>query len=166
MGRYIAAAVAACVLAAGIAAMAAKGAGSPYDFAVGAGKGVAVFGGEFPFQFTLSAHDGPQGPSGTFTVHDPDIGTFTVDVQCIQVIGNRAVVAGPLRRPVEESGITFLYAKLDVEDNGEPSGSTPDRADPVLLFPSSFERVCSGTAPLSTFLFPLDQGNVVVYDAP
>lgn len=165
MRRYIALTLATFVAAAGLAAVAAQGAGSPYDSAVGAGKGVTVFGGDFPFQFTLSAHDGPQGPTGSFTVHDPDLGNFTADVQCIQVIGNRAVVAGPLREPVEESGFTFLYAKLDVEDNGEPSGATPDRAAPVLLFPPSFERVCSGTAPLSTFLFPLDQGNVVVHDA-
>jgi hypothetical protein len=142
----------------------AIGAGGPYDSAVGAGSGLQVFGPDsFPFQFTLSAHDGPNGPSGHFTIHDPDLGTFGGDVACMQVVGNRAIAAGPLEQPVEESGFTFVYGAVAVEDNGEGT-DVPDRAAPLLLFPATFARVCAGTEPLSFLGFPIDQGNVVVTD--
>ena len=123
------------------------------DFATGGGKV-----GDFA-QFEFSAHRSAKGKvsgSGSFKVPGSDRVRF--DVECLEVDGNRATLGGPPRE--DFFGAQFVI--FDVEDNGPPSGPTPDRISP------RFSGV-PATNNCTTFafvdpLFDVTQGNIVVKD--
>jgi hypothetical protein len=141
----------------------------PGDFAVGSAKFTVVSGGQaFPGHFELSAHSGPLGesPSGQIVEQDPDLGTLVADVDCMVVVGHDAMAAGPLRRPVQEGGLTFNYFAVRVEDNGEPVRGQPvDRGLALLLFDRTFENFCANKVLPASPGPIVDSGNVVVNDA-
>jgi hypothetical protein len=167
MGRsLLAAAAAACAIAAAAcaivfagAAAAADGPGPgdgspPFAFVVGAG----TFG---DTHVTLSAHLGPNGPSGHYTI-DFAGERFMGPVTCMKVDGNRAVAGGPFGEPFFFDGLLIENAGVLVEDNGE-GGPVPDRARGTIFLPTTFARLCDPTQPLGSFgTFPLETGNFVV----
>jgi hypothetical protein len=134
----------------------------PFPFAVGAGTaltGPEQFGLE---HITLSAHLGPNGPSGHYSFRAETGEQFQGDVTCMAVSGNRAAAGGPLSEPVFINGILIENAGVFVEDNGE-GGAVPDRAFAPVFLPRTFERLCAGTTVLASLLtFPVERGNFVV----
>jgi len=168
--RIAGATVAATVIAAGLAAPAGShpdGAARP---AV-TGSGKVTFPG-FPQpgvntteQFEVSAHDGPNGVSGTIVVHSPlySINPGIVDVTCIVVDGDQTRVGGTFREPFEFLGDRISHLGITIWDHGPP-GAMPDEIHPVEFLdrprPPTFTP-CTRT-PFSSFPFPLDSGNYVV----
>ena len=158
----LAAALGSCVV--GVAAAddgPGPGNGSPpFPFVVGAGTVLTSFGEE---HITLSAHLGPNGPSGHYTFRLETGERFQGDVTCMIVSGNRAVAGGPLNEPSMIDGTLFPNAGVFVEDNGE-GGVIPDRALGALFLPATFERLCNPATVLPPVLpgFPLETGNFVV----
>ena len=165
MRRFCVFAVAtALAAAAGGMATAADGPGPgngspPFPFAVGAGTVVTPFGEE---HITLSAHLGPNGPSGHYTLRFENGEHAEGDVTCMIVNGNRAAAGGPLREPIMVGGVLIENAGVFVEDNGE-GGAVPDRAFGLLFLPTTFARLCDPTTVLPALTtFPLETGNFVV----
>jgi hypothetical protein len=164
LGLVIAAAFAAAV-SGGAGAESGPGPGNgspPYPFVVGAGSFVSPALG-VPEHVTLSAHLGPNGPSGHYTINFGAGDLFTGEVQCMKVVGDRAAAGGPLREPIVIGGILIENAAVFVEDNGE-GGLVPDRAGGSLLLPTTFERLCDPITPVTLVLptAPLESGNFVV----
>ena len=126
----------------------------PKDFAVGTAKVANIEG-----HMTFSAHSGPAGedPSGHFNI---TMSGFEADghVTCLAVLGNRAVLGGEFPG-APGNGLFFT-----VEDNGNPSGATPDRLG-ILSGPPATPAFCQALLAGDFFLFPVDQGNIVVNDA-
>src|SRR5438105_1363522 len=103
--------------------------GGPYEFAVGgAERSADVFAAR---HVAFSAHNGPRGASGEFTSRSATL-SFTGEVTCLRVDGNRAVIGGIIRHSSSPDleGTTYFAA---VEDNGNPSDATPDRVGAFLL---------------------------------
>ena len=118
-------------------------------------------------QFSISAHDGPHGPSGTIVVNSPlySINPSVVDVTCIDVDGNEARVGGKFREPLMFLGSQISHFGIVILDNGSPRERRPGRDPPG--------RVHRSPAPANVFpcnlppqvvnnLFPLDEGNYVL----
>ena len=126
----------------------------PNDFAVGAGKVPSI-----ETEVAFSAHSGPTGedPSGHFNI---TIGgnEFDGHVTCLAVSGNRAVLGGEYP-DFPGSGIF-----IRVEDNGNPSGATPDRLT-WISGPPATPAFCQFLLTANFFTFPVTQGNIVVNDA-
>ena len=118
----------------------------------------------------FNAVNGPRGTSGEFTSHRqlaPGLGpgpllTFTGDVTCLLVDGNRAVIGGIIRQSLlaETEGTMFFAA---VEDNGTPaSGSLPDQVSAYFINVPGVDA-CEEAAPgLFPSLAPVESGNVRV----
>jgi hypothetical protein len=141
--------------------------GSPWAAVTGSGK--VTFAG-FPQpgmntteQFEVSAHDGPNGPSGTIVVHSPlySVDPGIVDVSCIVVDGNQARVGGKFREPFDFLGSRISHFGIIIMDNGPP-GVSPDEIHPVEFLDRTRppEFTPCNMPPLS--LFALDSGNYVV----
>jgi hypothetical protein len=150
--------------------LSAGGANGPYDFAVGAGDRGTPTGGLFVHHFALSAHDGPNGPSGSY-VSRSDVNalfSFNGRVTCLFVDGNRAVVGGEItKRYSSEQQNGFMVA---FEDNGPPAGGvTMDRISLIDLEratpPTQADCATEGLAFFGLFR-PMLSGNVTIYDAP
>jgi hypothetical protein len=115
-------------------------------------------------QFAVSAHDGPHGPTGTIVVHSPlySIDPGIVDVTCIVVNGNDAVVGGTFREPFTFLGSRISQFGIMIHDNGSPGAGLPDEIHPVEFVdrprPPSFSP-CNLHLPTE---FPLDSGNYVL----
>jgi hypothetical protein len=141
---------------------------SPNDSATGSGRVADIFGASSDFSFT--AHSGPAGEDAIGNLNFRSTQGYTENngtaaVTCLLVAGTQAIIIGewkgndPAAWPF---GPSFPFAVLFVEDNGQPSGDTPDRG---IAF-----GVTGGTCS-DWFGFgaavaqPLDQGNVVVRDA-
>jgi hypothetical protein len=166
--RIAGAAVAATVIAAGLAAPAGSHPEGAGRTAV-TGSGKVTFPG-FPQpgvntteQFGISAHDGPNGVSGTIVVHSPlySINPGIVDVTCIVVDGDQTRVGGKFREPFEFLGSRISHFGIIIWDHGPP-GASPDEVHPVEFLdkprPPAFTP-CN-IPPLASF--PLDSGNYVV----
>ena len=136
------------------------GSGSPpFPFVVGAGTVLASFGEE---HVTLSAHLGPNGPSGHYTIRFDTGERAEGDVTCMIVNGNRAAAGGPLSEPIMVGGTLIENAGVFVEDNGE-AGPIPDRALGIFLLPTTFARLCDPTTVLTSLTaLPIESGNFVV----
>jgi hypothetical protein len=142
--------------------------GGPYQFAVGGAQRTADAFAERHVAF--SAHTGPRGTSGEFTSHRqlPDgsgpapLVTFTGEVTCLRIDGNRAVIGGIIRHSFapETEGRMFFAA---VEDNGEPSrGSPPDRVGAYFIGVPPGDLTCDEATSLYATLAPVESGNVRV----
>lgn len=141
--------------------------GGPQDFAVGTGSS-----GESRVSFAAHGGPSPSEPvSGHFTakgslleVGGMDIGAFMFEgpVTCLQVTGNRAGLFYPIRnadpKAFEGSGVF-----ITVEDNGNPSGDTPDRLGFVGPVPLPADPISCPPGPTP---MDLDEGNITVHDAP
>src|ERR671933_1168687 len=129
----------------------------PFPFAVGAGTVLTPAGFAGLEHITLSAHLGPNGPSGHYTVRFESGERAQGDVTCMLVSGNRAAAGGPLHGPITIGGILIENAVVVVEDNGE-GGTVPDRAFGFLALPTTFARVCDPTTVLTGGItaFPID----------
>lgn len=131
-------------------------------FGVGGGKTV-----QGSIQFSFSAHDTPNGPSGYVVekfaglAGNPNV-AFTLEgpVTCLTVIGNHATIGIQIKKATGAAephiGGGFF---LDVEDHGEPSGLTPDLFSNSGFLPAPQHGVCSF---FQASVFPVEQGNVVV----
>jgi hypothetical protein len=156
----VAAALAAAVFAA------AGGAAGRYQLAAGAAERSADAFAERHVAF--SAHNGPDGITGEFTSIRPLPGgpgagvTFTGEVTCLRIDGNRAVIGGIIRHSplAAEEGTMFFAA---VEDNGDPaSGAPPDRVSAYDTGVPIGLETCSSATGLYTTLAPVTSGNVTV----
>jgi hypothetical protein len=117
MKRLAAAFAAAAVLTLVVAGGSGANLGPPFDMVTGSGI--------FPYSLgdvpiSVSARETASGPDGFFTVHEPD-GNFGVEVGCLSVSGNMAVVGGEIvTGPALYIGAGYL---LLIVDNGT---TTPD----------------------------------------
>src|SRR6266568_166437 len=110
----------ACLAVVRLGADQSRDRGAPFDFVVG--NGVFPYSlGDIPIN--VVAHATPSGPVGHMTIDEPD-GHFEIDVVCMVVSGNRAMVSGEIvGGPDIYIGAGYL---LWVTDNGDPSSGTPD----------------------------------------
>jgi hypothetical protein len=166
-------AVAAALLAVTFASTARSGAAAPAFTSVSGSGKVTFF--DFPEagvdtteQFEIAAHDGPHGPTGSIVIHSPLYSTVVghVDVTCISVSGNDAVVGGTFRAPFTFLGTTISHFSIAIHDNGPPAaGGEPDEIHPVEFVakprPPGFSP-CNLPPNVLRLLFPLDSGNFVV----
>ena len=107
----------ALIAAGGSGASHTPGGGPPFDLVVGSGAFPASSG---DVSIPVNARETADGPTGFFTIHDAD-GDFAVEVSCLSVLGNTAVVGGEIvSGPPLYLGAGYL---LLVIDNG---GGTPD----------------------------------------
>jgi hypothetical protein len=149
--------------------LSAGGANGPYDFAVGAGdRGTPA--GLFVHHFALSAHDGPNGPSGSYISRSDVNPAFSLNgrVTCLFVDGNRAVVGGEITKrfdPLQQNGFMVAF-----EDNGPPVGGvTTDRISLIdfqLPTVPTQADCAAGAAGFFLLFRPMLSGNVTIYDAP
>lgn len=164
----VAAASAVALLAAAGGASDARSSGGPYQSAVGGAERTADAFAERHVAF--SAHNGPNGTSGEFTSHRqlaPGAGpgpvvTFTGNVTCLRIDGNRAVIGGIIRHSLfaANEGTMFFAA---VEDNGNPaSGAPPDRVSAYFVGVPPGVETCDSATSLYGSLAPVESGNVQV----
>ena len=142
------------------------------DKVTGAGttEGVAGYG-DF-LHFTVSAHSGPSGedPKGNIVyrwLDEADVGVWpggkprSADIVCMNVDGNQAVVIAEWKKGDRPFGNSYPWLFLAVEDNGNPSGDTPDRAFVTGVNSPNCGLLSSGIGNA----VPLVKGNVQVVDA-
>jgi hypothetical protein len=165
------------VVAAGLVVPgASSGQGSPYNSVTGA---VQVTFPNFPAlglstteQLVVSAHDGPNGPTGSIVFRSPlsAVPVATADVTCLVVIGSDAWVGGTFTEPFVYGGqsgfpaSTLTHIGVQLRDNGSPGNGVPDAVHPV-VFPDRPRPPTFSPCNLDQPLFPVDQGNLVVYEA-
>jgi hypothetical protein len=112
--------------------------------------------------FDLDASSGPLGenPMGTFIVDAPG-GSYTQRVTCLQVVGNRAHIAG---ETIDATGVfapnVGTFQTLTVEDNG-PGSAGLDRVSVIFFYATD-----PSALPLCGALEPqfLVDGDLVVQD--
>jgi hypothetical protein len=114
---------------------------------------------------TASARFNDGVPDGTVRIRLPGFAQATVDVNCLHIDGNIAIVGGPIRAGTSfDPAFNFLY--LIVEDNGNSVQGEP--VDRVLAFAANFDA-CDATD-VFLFLFrlinpdPMSHGNYTVSD--
>jgi hypothetical protein len=164
MKRLIASLCAAVLGAAFVPAVSIGSAGGPYDSVSGSGWRGTVLNPTTAFShFAVSAHDGPNGVSGTYTSKAPNpLVNFKGTVTCLYVSGDHAVVGGVVTKGGEAGQVGTGFA-VGFIDNPSP---TPDEVTftDVLLAPPVD---CAAEAILFTLpTFTVLRGNVVVNDAP
>ncbi|HEU0305020.1 MAG TPA: hypothetical protein VFR32_10625 [Gaiellaceae bacterium] len=141
---------------------------SPNDSATGSGRVTDIFGASSDFSF--AAHSGPAGEDAKGNLNFRNTQGYTenngtAEVTCLLVTGNDAIAIGEWKGndPAEwPFGPSFPFAVLFVEDNGEPSDATPDRG---IAFGVTGGTCADWYAFGNAIAQPLEQGNVVVYDA-
>jgi hypothetical protein len=120
-------------------------------------------------QMMISAHDGPNGPSGSIEFRSPqsDAEVAKVDVTCIVVSGNDAWVGGTVREPFNyisrlgDPASRITHFGIQLRDNGPPGQGVPDAVHPVVFVdrvrPPTFTP-CNIAQPL----LPVSAGNLVL----
>jgi hypothetical protein len=120
-------------------------------------------------QMMISAHDGPNGPSGSIEFRSPqsDTEVAKVDVTCIVVSGNDAWVGGTVREPFNyvsrlgDPPARITHFGIQLRDNGPPGQGVPDAVHPVVFVdrvrPPTFTP-CNIDQPL----LPVNAGNLVL----
>jgi hypothetical protein len=127
------------------------------DFAVGEGK---FSKGQPAEQFNIAAHGSPIYAKGHVRFNSDSFGEARGEVDCLLVSGNQAGIAGTFDDPPDDQ---FPYFVVAVEDNGEPSGASPDRA--VLIEITAPPGPDCGLSTVG-FATTIRQGNIVVKDRP
>ena len=164
MRRVVAVLFAVAVL--GAAAAAYAGSSTP----TGLPSGNAVFGGgHFAFyntgtdrDFSLSATKGTSGSKAVGTLIYSQ-GETIVQVTCLNISGNEAVVGGIVRSSSTETLGTFDYMMFT--DNSMPgSGGTPDAVSGLGLTGQQGKQPCPAFDPTVT-TNPLTGGDVLVHAA-
>jgi hypothetical protein len=141
-------------------AQSVTGAGIGPVIGVGQGQGQGTPQGNL----TASARFDDDGvPTGTVRIRLPGFAQATVDVNCLHIDGNIAIVGGPIRAGTSfDPALNFLY--LIIEDNGPSVQGEP--VDRVLAFATNFDA-CDATD-IFLFLFrlinpdPMSHGNYAV----
>ena len=141
---------------------------SPNDSATGSGRVADLSGASSDFSF--AAHSGATGEDAKGNLNfrntqDYTENNGTAKVTCLLVSGNDAIMIGTWKGDDPDAwpfGPTFPNAVLFVEDNGEPSGDTPDRG---IAFGATSGTCADWLAFANGVALPLEQGNVVVRDA-
>jgi hypothetical protein len=125
--------------------------GGPSDFVAGAGK-------NFPLRFVVSARTDADGgdPRGMLRFTLAGVGSFTVQVTCVLIEGNTAVVGGTLNTP-SAGNPTAAIGLIDNGSGDESAGITFFGGDPPAR--------CENFSLLPEFRSPLTHGNVVIHDA-
>ena len=120
-------------------------------------------------QMMVSAHDGPDGPSGSIEFRSPqaDVPVAKIDVTCLVVTGSDAWVGGVVREPFNyvartgDPAVRITHFSIELRDNGAPGQGTADGVHPVVFVdrvrPPTFTP-CNINQPL----FPVSSGNFVV----
>lgn len=116
-----------------------------------------------------------EGADGSFVYGRNGLGMTRVEISCINVEGNRAVIAGRIR---DTGDPTFVggYATWWLSDNGGTASPTRDRASLLYIdlegadlsaYPAGFPKVCPSatTPPYEVQSFELKYGDLVVHDA-
>jgi hypothetical protein len=142
---------------------------SPNDSATGSGRVADIFGTNADFSF--SAHSGPAGEDAEGNLNLRSTVGYTeqngtASVTCLLVDGNQAIMIGEWKSddPADwPFGPDFPFSVLIVEDNGQPSGETPDRG--IAFGITGFADCAFWLAIAGGDVQPLEQGNVVVHDA-
>ena len=150
-----------------LAALPSIAAGASPSSATGSGRVADIFGASSDFSF--EAHSGPAGEEAKGNLNFRNTQGYTENngtakVTCLLVSGNDAIMVGSWKGDDPDAwpfGPTFPYAVLFVEDNGQPSGDTADRASPSV----SPQACADWLAFANASALPLEQGNVVVRDA-
>jgi hypothetical protein len=109
------------------------------------------------FSAQVSAKSGPSGEDakGHWTFDDGFSDKRKIDVTCLAVIGNRAVVGGP--RPDAPGNYQYLI----VEDNGADGDRMSSLSTLLVADQVGCALVATSTFPLD----PVDDGNFTVNDA-
>ena len=128
----------------------------PYDFVVGgAERSADVFSAR---HVALSAHNGLRGATGEFTSQTATF-TFTSEVTCLRVDGNRAVIGAIVRQSAERPDLEGLMVFAAFEDNGDPTDVTPDRVS-AYIFDVPGGTTCDISTVLYGTLAPVTSGNI------
>jgi hypothetical protein len=128
----------------------------PYAYVVGgAERSADVFSAR---HVALSAHNGPLGATGEFTSQTATF-TFTSDVTCLRVDGNRAVIGAIVRQSAERPDLQGLMVFAAFEDNGNPSDLTPDRVS-AYIFDVPGGTTCDAATVLYDTLAPVTSGGI------
>jgi hypothetical protein len=169
----------AAVFTASASAGHSNGTGPKNDLATGSGKFATLPppGGFLPFtamHFSYSAHMTESGIHGNVNYHAVNTGTGEElngkgPVVCFDVRDNRARIIFEFK-DVRPFGERFQFGQLIVEDNGQPSDTSPDRAIAEALGggeggelpPTEPPAQCPVTS--DVFMLPVDSGNVSVHD--
>jgi hypothetical protein len=177
MRSLLLAALAAAVFTASASAGHSNGTGPKNDLATGAGKFATIpQPGIFSaMEFSFSAHMTESGIHGN--VNFRDVNTATTEglngkgsVECFDVRDNRAFVIFDFK-DVRPFGEQVQHGALAVEDNGQPSDATPDRAIAAgitgaqgepLVFPRDCPNALESVATFATL--PVASGNVTVHE--
>ena len=159
--RVVAVAVLVAAVAATFAGTAEAKPLPPWDVAEGSGTAIST---GPQFTFAIDARSGITGENaiGTMTYADALNVTITADVNCLEVTGNRALVAGIITdSPIEapRTGAVGQTMSFVVEDSGEQGG-------PDLLTPRFGGE---GPCTIATWipqpeLSPIVSGEIVVRD--
>jgi hypothetical protein len=138
-------------------------AGGPYDSVSGAIKRLSLSGANPERHFILSAHDGPQGPTGQYTATygkgKAAVG-YKGDVICVNVVGNDARVEIRITQSTHAPAVVGQYETLDVTDYGTPAGD--DQMDS--LSPGNFTAQPVGCEGNETEVVPTYSGNFTLND--
>jgi len=152
------------VLCAGLASLLALAPvqGAPAEGASTTGVNVISIGTDVHASFTVHDYGSDSLDSGNFNYHNFITGVhYTVDVACVEVSGNRAIMAF-----VIPEGPGVGQAKIvEVFDNGEPSAGPPPDLYGDTPGGSTLSSACSFVNSGSIFGFnqPVTAGNVQVY---
>jgi hypothetical protein len=139
--------------------------GGPYDSVTGSGWRGDVAQPTTPItHFALSAHDGPQGVSGSFTSNSPNaLLDFKGDITCLLVGGDHALVGGVVTKGGDTGQVGTGFA-VGFVDNPSPTPDSVTFAD-VLIGPS-VDCVAEAGFLFALPTFTVLRGNVEVRDAP
>jgi hypothetical protein len=151
--------------------------GSPYDAVSGA---VKVTFPDFPGlgestteQLVLSAADGPGGVRGSIEFRSPlsHVHLAKADVTCMRVDGADAYVGGTFRQPFVYGGQSgfpasrIVYFVVQIRDNGASGVGVPDEVHPVVFDDRPRPPTFSPCNIPELAWFPIEAGNLVVWDA-
>jgi hypothetical protein len=88
--------------------------------------------------------------------------TIHIDVNCLNVIGNVALISGTITQHTDPAEIGTT-AGLAVEDNGQGANASPDRTTLLFGFPPGTPAcLLFGPADAAPFLMPIEGGNIMV----
>jgi hypothetical protein len=143
---------------------AAMAPGAVVDSTTGS-AGITVEGGKVSYSFT-AAEDGNGAETGRIRARNHVIGIrLNVDVDCLRVTGNEAVMSGTVERVRDPRGVVQegWFSIFAVQDNGEGVNDPPDLTS-NLLSRASPAWDCESQDPPGGFSFNVDRGNIQVRD--
>jgi hypothetical protein len=135
------------------------------DSATGSGGVTGGAGGKVTFSFT-AADKGDGADRGQIQAINHDSGNrLHVEVDCLRVTGNTAVMSGTVKKVSDPSGLVQegWFSIFAVQDNGEGANDPPDRVS-NLLSRSFAPWDCESVVPPGGIIFEVERGNIQVRD--